>query len=76
MKEDLLDYYLGRLYASDLLLEGNFQEVMEIFKKQIAPGNLLEKQCRERIVKLEPVKDRCFISKKHLQYLQSALRAA
>lgn len=74
-KEDILNYYLGRLYAADNLLEGKFQDIMAIFKKAVATGNKLERDIKDRIPRLESVKDRCFISKKHLSYLKSVIES-
>ncbi len=73
---ELLDYWLGRCYAADNLLEARLFEVMPMFKKKLAKGSQLEIEARNRVPKLEQVKERCFISKKHLQYLHQALEVS
>ena len=71
----MLEYYLGRMYAADVLSQGSLSVVSQIFKAKCAKGTQLEQEARRKLAELEPVKDprRCFISAKYYQYLQSIL---
>lgn len=68
-----LDYYLGQCYAADHKMGGIFDEVMTSFCKLVTPGNDMHRQAVARMSELESVKDRCYISRKHLYYLQKVV---
>jgi hypothetical protein len=68
-----LDFYLGECYRSDVLGVGNSRLSKETLKDKLCASDKMRKEAEERILQLEPVKERCFISGKHLGYLRECL---
>lgn len=71
---DNLNFWLGRIYASDVLGKGRLDATIEIVRKLFAPGSELEKSARSRLIELQNIPDgKCFISGKYLAYLRKLL---
>jgi hypothetical protein len=62
---------LGKCYAADVLRKGDYLEAMNRLVDWVKNN---PENASKRVTELEMIKDRCFISKKHLEYLQTALR--
>lgn len=73
-----LDYWLGRCYETYVVKSSTSPEIMDIFKKRMEANQNLKKAAQDRLSELNisgtnsPLK-RCFISKKHVDFLKSAL---
>ncbi len=68
-----LDLLLGQCYAAELLGKGKLHIAKSALRKQMPDGSPLRKEAQDRVKQLESVKDRCFVSKKHLEYIQYGL---
>jgi hypothetical protein len=68
-----IDYFLGKCYAADVLKKGNFAHAKKALGNILVKGSAMEAEARKRIPQLEAVKKQCFISKKHLEYLNNVL---
>ena len=71
---DLLQFYLGGCYSADVLGKGKLSDALDSFKTIAGINEQLRREAGMEMQRLGGIhSDRCFISKKHLQYLQAIL---
>ena len=70
----MLDYWLGQAYHA-VVVKNDGARVMELFKGRIDADQNLKKQALERLQQLNntQILNKCFISQKHVEILQSIL---
>lgn len=71
----MINYYLGKCYAADVLGKGNIDACIQDFKKRLSANQYLKKQAQIMVNNLpQEVIDRCFVSKKNHKFLTLALK--
>lgn len=76
----MLDYWLGQSYHA-LVVKGDGDETIAIFKKRIEADQSLKKKAQQRLIDIKAANHhahiaggtRCFVSKKQAEILESVL---
>lgn len=71
----MLDYWLSQCYQASVL-KGDGKDTLAIFKERVNADQNLKKEAQQRVPQLESVNrigDRCFVSKKQLEFLREVL---
>lgn len=73
-----INFWLGKLYAAEVLGKGKYHEVKKVIKNRLPQGSPLESEARKRMAELAALPrvmgvSRCFVSDKHLKYLTELL---
>jgi hypothetical protein len=73
-----IHFWLGRMYAADVMGKGKYHEMKKVIKNRLAKGSPLESEARKRLAEVSALPrvmgvSRCFVSDKHLKYLTELL---
>lgn len=71
----MLEVFLGQCYAAEFLGKGKYSDALRALRSRLSDGSQLKKEAQQMAAKLDKVKDRCFISRKYVQYINKALTA-
>jgi hypothetical protein len=71
---DSLDYFLGKCYEHDVIRRIAPKEMIDALRKRMDANQNLKAEAQKRLAGLtDAVTKKCFISKKHKEFLTEAL---